>query len=38
MRKEMLHKIVKFSVNDVIYNERVQNTLKLTKPKIQSFL
>ena len=30
--------MVKFIVNNIIYNERVQITLKLFEPEIQSFL
>ena len=36
--EEICRKIVKFIVNNKIYNERVQNTLKLTKPTIESSL
>jgi len=37
-RREISHKIVKFIANNRIYNERVQSTLKLSKPIIQSSL
>jgi len=36
-RREILRKIIMFVSNKKIYNERVQTTLQLSKPRIQSF-